>query len=165
MRAIPVRFLTALVLAGVGPASAQVTFSRDAIEELQSISVRVDIQGPADNGLAGGRLAQVVRQELTRADILWERGDPRGDDCCVLRVDVRLATGAGRARFGVGYTVRLELGYHDRLGNVPTWTVIWAGRMTSNIVERADLDALLEASTRELTGDFVDLYRERFPRR
>ncbi|MBL8985626.1 MAG: hypothetical protein JNJ80_05125 [Gemmatimonadetes bacterium] len=157
-------FLCALV--GLGsPAAAQVSFSRDAIEELQSISIRVDVQGPADEGRVGGRLAQIVRQELTRADILWERGDPRGDDCCVLRVDVRLATGAGRARFGVGYTMRLELGYPDRLGNVPAWTVIWAGRMTSNIVERNDLDTLLEAGVRELTGEFIDLYRERFPRR
>ncbi len=26
-------------------------------------------------------LEDIVRQELTRADILYERGDPRADDC------------------------------------------------------------------------------------
>jgi hypothetical protein len=151
----------------VAPAAVagQVSFSRDAVEELQSISVRVDVLGSADNGRLARLLEDVLRQELNRADVLFERGEPRADDCCVLRLDLRLATGAGRSRFGVGYTARLELGYHDRLGNVPTWTTIWAGRMVSNIVERTELTELTRSAARELAGDFIDLYRERFPRR
>jgi hypothetical protein len=148
-----------------GAALAQMSYSHDAIEEIQSISVRADVQGPGDNGRLARLLEDIVRQELTRADILYERGDPRADDCCTLRLDVRLATGAGRARFGVGYTARLELGYRDRLGNAPTWTTIWAGRMLSNIVERPELDQSVRSAALELVGDFIDRYREYFPRR
>jgi len=146
-------------------AQAQTGFSRDAVEELQSISVRADVAGDADAGRIARLLEDALRQELTRADILYERGDPRADDCCLLRLDVRLASGAGRARFGVAYSVRPELGYPDRLGHVPTWTTVWAGRMLSNIVERPELSDALRAAARELIGDFVDLYREHFPRR
>lgn len=164
MRALaPVALILALAVPRA--ALAQVTFSRDAIEELQSITIRADVQGGIDNGQLGGLVSDIIRQELTRADILWERGDPRGDECCVLRADIRLATGAGRSRFGIGYTIRLELGYRDRLGNVPTWTVVWAGRTLSNIVERNELDPQVRAAARELVGDFVDLYRDFFPRR
>ena len=148
-----------------GGAVAQVSYSHDALEEIQSISVRADVQGPGDNGRLARLLEDIVRQELTRADILYERGDPRADDCCTLRLDVRLATGAGRARFGVGYTARLELGYRDRVGNAPSWTTVWAGRMLSNIVERPELDQSVRAAALELVGDFIDRYREYFPRR
>ena len=146
-------------------ARAQTSFSKDAVEEIQSISVRADVAGDADAGKIARLLEDVLRQELTRADILYERSDPRADDCCLLRLDVRLASGAGRARFGVAYTVRLELGYLDRLGNAPTWTTVWAGRLVSNIVERQELTDGLRFAARELVGDFVDLYREHFPRR
>ena len=146
-------------------AAGQVTYSHEAIEELQSITVRADVMGPGDNGRLARLLEDIVRQELTRADILYERGDPRADDCCTLRLDVRLTTGAGRARFGVGYTVRLELGYRDRLGNAPTWTTVWAGRMLSNIVERSELDQSVRSAALELVADFADRYREYFPRR
>ncbi|MEO8449843.1 MAG: hypothetical protein ABI647_08645 [Gemmatimonadota bacterium] len=147
------------------PATAQVTFSADAIEELQTLTVRVDVFGSGrDDGQLGGLLEEAIRQELRRADILFERGEPRADDCCVLRLDVRLVTGAGRARFGTGYITRLELGFMDRIGNVPTWTTLWAGRFLSNIVERPDLAENLRAAARDLVGQFIDLYRERFPR-
>lgn len=155
----------ALALAAPLRLAAQTGFSRDAVEELQSISVRADVAGDADGGRIARLLEDVLRQELTRADILFERSDPRADDCCVLRLDVRLASGAGRSRFGVAYTVRLELGYPDRLGNVPTWTTVWAGRMMANIVERSELTDGLRFAAKELAGDFVDLYREHFPRR
>lgn len=148
-----------------GLAAAQVTYSHDAIEELQSITVRADVLGPGDNGRLARLLEDIVRQELTRADILYERGDPRADDCCTLRLDVRLATGAGRARFGVGYTARLELGYRDRLGNAPSWTTVWSGRMLANIVEHSELDQSVRSAALELVGDFIDRYREFFPRR
>ena len=153
---------TLLAPAAVG---AQTSFSRDAVEELQSISVRADVAGDADGGRLARLLEDVIRQELTRADILYERADPRADDCCLLRLDVRLATGSGRGRFGVGYTVRLEMGFLDRLGSAPTWTTVWAGRMVANIVERQELADGLRFAARELVGDFVDLYREHFPRR
>lgn len=146
-------------------AAAQVSYSHEAIEELQSITVRADVTGPGDNGRLARLLEDIMRQELTRADILYERGDPRADDCCTLRLDVRLATGAGRARFGVGYTIRLELGFRDRLGNAPTWTTVWAGRLLSNIVERSELDQSVRSAALDLVGDFVDRYREYFPRR
>lgn len=144
---------------------AQVSYSHDAIEEIQSLSVRADLTGAGDNGRLSRQLEDVIRQELTRADILFERPDPRAEDCCTLRLDVRLATGSGRARFGVGYTVRLELGYRDRLGGAPAWTTVWAGRMLSNIVERPELEASVRAAALELVGDFIDRYREFFPRR
>jgi hypothetical protein len=109
-------------------------------------------------------LEDVIRRELQRADILFEVSDPRPQDCCILRLDVRLATGPGRSRFGVAYTARLELAFRDHIGTtVPTWTIIWQGRMLANIVERADLTETLRFATRELAGDFVDRYRERFP--
>ncbi|MEZ4457149.1 MAG: hypothetical protein R2882_11465 [Gemmatimonadales bacterium] len=156
----------AAALAVLGPeAQAQTAFSNDAVEELQSLTLRVDLIGGPDGGITPRLLEDVLRQELVRADIPYELADPRADDCCVLRLDVRLATGAGRSRFGIGYVARLELGYRDRLGNVPTWTVIWAGRVRSNVVERAELADNLRAAARELAGDFIDLYRQRFPRR
>ncbi len=157
--------LAAAALLAPLAARAQTSFSKDAVEELQSISVRADVAGDADAGKFARLLEDVLRQELTRADILYERSDPRADDCCLLRLDVRLATGSGRARFGVGYTVRLEMGYLDRLGNAPTWTTVWAGRIVSNIVERQELADGLRFAAREVIGDFVDLYREHFPRR
>ncbi len=151
----------------VAPVAAvgQVPSSGDAVEEIQSLSVRTDVVGGADGGRLARLLADVLRQELNRADILFERGDPRAGDCCVLRLDVRLANGAGRSRFGAGFAARLELGYDDRLGNIPTWTLIWTGRVLSNIVERAELTESLRFAARELVGDFIDLYREHFPRR
>lgn len=149
----------------VRPAAAQVAWSTEAIEEIQSIAVRADVSG---NGVDPTPLArmleEVVRQELRRADILWERSEPRAGDCCILRLDVRVTTGSGRARFGIAYIVRMELGYGDRLGNLPTWTVVWAGRQLSNIVERVDLEESLRGVAHDLAGNFVDLYRERFPR-
>jgi hypothetical protein len=157
--------LALVVAGGRGPVAAQIPFSPDAVEEIQSLTVRVDVAGSADGGRLARLLEDVVRQTLSRADILFERPDPRGGDCCVLRLDVRLATGAGRARFGTGFVARLELGYDDRFGNLPAWTMIWGGRTLSNIVERAELNESLRFATRELAGDFVDLYRERFPRR
>lgn len=161
------RTLALAAVASMAPFAlrAQTSFSRDAVEELQSISVRADVAGDADAGRLARLLEDVIRQELTRADILYERSDPRADDCCLLRLDVRLATGSGRGRFGVGYTVRLEMGYLDRLGSAPTWTTVWAGRILSNIVERQELSDGLRFAARELIGDFVDLYREHFPRR
>jgi hypothetical protein len=65
----------------------------------------------------------------------------------------------------VGDIVRLELGYLDRFGNLPVWAVLWTGRSRSNIVERAELTESVRAVTQELAGEFVDRYRERFPRR
>ena len=147
------------------PAAGQVGFSGDAVEEIQSIAVRVDMVGGTEDGRLARLLEDVIRQELVRADILFERADPRGGDCCVLRLDVRRAEGAGRARFGSGFTARLELGFPERLGNAPTWTVVWAGRTLSNIVERTELTESLRFAARELAGDFIDLYREHFPRR
>ena len=152
-------------LAGPGLLQAQINYTRDAVEELQSLSVRADVAGAGDNGRSARLLEEVIRQELRRADVLYELSDPRADDCCVLRLDVRLATGAGRARFGVGFVMNLELGYRDQFGRVPAWTVIWQGPSRSNIVERAELDEALRFAARELAGQFVDIYRERFPRR
>lgn len=158
-------WLVLISLLGPAAAAAQTSFSPGAVEELQSITVRADVIGSADAGRLARGLEDVLRQELNRADILFERADPRGDDCCLLRLDVRLATGSGRSRFGVGYSVRLEMGYPDRLGPVPTWTVVWAGRTLANVVERPELDANLRFAAKELIGDFIDLYREHFPRR
>lgn len=159
--ALPILLLTLLVPPG---AAGQVSSSSAALEEIQSLVLRADVQGggPEDARLAR-LLEDVLRQELRRADILYETADPRGGDCCVLRLDVRLTTGSGRARFGVAYTARLELAYPDRMGSLPTWTLLWQGRMLGNIVERAELTEALRFATRELAGDFVDRYRERFP--
>jgi hypothetical protein len=160
-----------LVILGLAPppsgAAAQVPTASEALEEIRSISVRAELIGGSlpDAGRITRLLDDVLRQELDRADILFERGEPRAGDCCLLRLEVRLAQGSGRSRFGTGYTARLELGYLDRLGNIPTWTIIWTGRMVGNIVERSELADNLRFSARELAGDFIDLYRERFPRR
>jgi hypothetical protein len=159
----PVGLALALLMPATG--LAQVPVSGDAVEEIQSLSTRADVIGGADGGRLARLLDDVLRQELNRADLLFERGDPRSGDCCVLRLDVRLATGSGRARFGTAFVARLELGYEDRLGNLPTWTVIWTGRVLSNIVERAEMTESLRFAARELIGDFIDLYREHFPRR
>ncbi len=164
MRILPSVGLLAVLLTPVA-AVAQVPTTGDAVEEIQSLSARADVIGGADGGRLAGLLEDVLRQELNRADLIFERGDPRAGDCCVLRLDVRLATGSGRSRFGTGFVARLELGYEDRLGNIPTWTVIWTGRALSNIVERTELTESLRFATRELVGDFIDLYREHFPRR
>ncbi len=160
---LAVLILLVMLLAPAG-AAGQVSSSSAALEEIQSLVLRADVQGggPEDARLAR-LLEDVLRQELRRADILYETADPRGGDCCVLRLDVRLTTGSGRARFGVAYTARLELAYPDRLGPLPTWTLLWQGRMLGNIVERAELTETLRFATRELAGDFVDRYRERFP--
>ena len=158
-------FIGGALAFGATRAWAQTSFSPDAVEEIQSLSIRVDVVGGPDGGRFARLLEDVLRQELSRADILFERPDPRGGDCCVLRLDVRLASGAGRARFGAGFTARLELGYPDHFGALPAWTVVWGGRVISNIVERAELSESLRFAARELAGDFVDLYRERFPRR
>jgi hypothetical protein len=163
------RSLLAAALLGLGGmgrgAAAQVSYSNDAVEEIQSISVRVDLLGGGSEAGRVARLLQdVITQELRRADILFERPDPRSGDCCTLRLDVRLAEGSGRSRFGQAYVARLELGFQDRLGNVPTWTTIWASRALSNIVEKADLTETLRFAARELAVDFVDLYRTHFPR-
>ncbi len=164
---IRVRFLPILVLASLclaAPARAQVSYSADALEEIRSLTVRVDVSGGGvEDGRLTGLLTEVIRQELRRADILWEQAVPRAGDCCVLRLDVRMTSGTGRSRFGVAYTLRLELGLVDALGSLPTWTTIWAGRMLGNVVERPDLTESLRFATRELAGDFVDRYRERFP--
>jgi hypothetical protein len=159
--------LAVLIWGAIAPASlaGQVPTSGDAVEEIRSISFRADVTGGPDGGRLARLLEDVIRQELDRADILFERGDPRAGDCCVLRLDVRLANGAGRSRFGAGFVARLELGYDDRLGNLPTWTIIWTGRVLSNIVERSELTETLRFAARDLVGDFVDLYRVHFPRR
>jgi hypothetical protein len=154
----------AILLGLAAPVAAQVTFSNDAVEEIQSLSVRVDVVGSPDAGRLSRLLQDIITQELTRADLLFERPDPRGGDCCLLRLEIRLGTGTGRARFGQSYSSRLELGFQDRLGNVPTWTVIWAGRTLSNIIEQPDVTETLRFVTRELVVDFIDLYRVHFPR-
>lgn len=160
---IALLILLATSIVPVG-AAAQVSSSAAALEEIQSLVLRADVQGGGSEDARLARLLEdVLRQELRRADILYETADPRGGDCCVLRLDVRLTTGSGRARFGVAYTARLELAYPDRLGALPTWTLLWQGRMLGNIVERAELTETLRFAARELAGDFVDRYRERFP--
>ncbi|MGE0555186.1 MAG: hypothetical protein AB7R55_17285 [Gemmatimonadales bacterium] len=154
----------ALLLAAAPAVVGQVRGSSDAIEEVRSLSVRVDILGGGpEDGRLSGILEAEIRQELQRADILAELGEPRSGDCCVLRLDVRLARGAGRARFGVAYTARLELAYPDRFGTLPSWTLLWTGRMLGNIVERQDLVETLRFAAHDLAADFVDRYRERFP--
>ena len=155
----------ALAGAGVpGAAAGQATTSTAAFEEIQSLIIRTDVVG---GGVEDARLARlledVIRQELRRADILYEVSDPRPGDCCVLRLDVRLTEGSGRARFGVAYTARLELAYADRVADFPTWTLLWTGRMLGNIVERRELTETLRFAAHELAADFVDRYRERFP--
>lgn len=157
--------VVAAMLGAQLPLAAQTRFSPDAVEEIQSLSVRVEVVGDPDGGRLVRLLDDAIRQQLHRADILFERPDPRGGDCCVLRLDIRLATGAGRSRFGVGYVVRLELGFEDRMGGVPAWTLIWTSRLMANVVERAELTDGVRFAAGELVGDFVDLYRERFPRR
>jgi hypothetical protein len=165
MAGLRIACVVALLTSVGGAAAAQVSYSADAVEEIQSISIRVDLTGGGSDGARMTRLLEdVIIQELKRADILFERPDPRSGDCCVLRLDVRLADGSGRGRFGQAYVARLELGFQEHLGSVPTWTTIWAGRVLSNIVERPDLPETLRFVARELAVDFVDLYRTHFPR-
>jgi hypothetical protein len=160
----PVGVLALLGAAVTAAAPAQTTSSVAALEEIQSLVIRADVLG---GGVEAARLARlledVVRQELRRADILYEVSEPRQGDCCVLRLDVRLTTGSGRARFGTAFTARLELAFPDRVADFPTWTLLWTGRMLGNIVERQELTEALRFTARELAGDFVDRYRERFP--
>ena len=59
----------------------------------------------------------------------------------------------------------MKLGYRDRVGNAPSWTTVWAGRMLSNIVERPELDQSVRAAPLALVSDFIDRYWEYFPRR
>lgn len=165
MRSLLMPLVAAAAIAGwAAPARAQVSSSGEALEEIQSLVIRADVEGGGTEAARLARLLEdVIREELRRADILFEVGDPRQGDCCVLRLDVRLTSGSGRARFGVAYTARLELAYPDRLANFPTWTLLWTGRMLGNVVERPELTENLRFAARELAGDFVDRYRERFP--
>lgn len=155
-----------LLLGGqVLPAHTQtVASSAEALDEIRTLTVRADVQGAGSEDARLARLLEdVIRQDLRRANILRELGEPRPRDCCVLRLDVRLATGSGPFRFSAAYTVRLEMGLPEQVGRLQTWTVLWQGRMLGNIVEQSNLTETLRFTASELTGHFIDLFRERFP--
>jgi hypothetical protein len=168
----PARFLCSLLVGGVfaaigpGAVAAQVGTPDEALEEIRSLAVQVDVSGSGARAVAPRALEVVIRQELERVGILERLGEPRGRDCCVLRLDVRVISGAARSRAGGGataFSARLELGQHDQLGRVQTWVVYWAGRTLDDFVAPGDLADQLRFTARELAVEFVDQYLVLYP--
>jgi len=157
--------LPALVLAAV-PLQAQVSSRSEALEEIRSLEVRVELAGGDAVAQAMARdLETLLLQELERVGIIQELPEPRGGDCCVLRLDVRLGPSRGGGVYGTGYSLRLDLGYSERVGRLDAWILLWQSRVLAGVADPRELTEVLRAWTRELAVDFTDRYRERFPYR
>lgn len=148
--------------------TAQVGSPDEALEEIRSLAIRVDLSGSGADASLAAPLRAVIRQELERVDILRRLREPRPRDCCELRLDVRLVSGttgvAARTRGGlVAYSARLELGLRDQVGRIDSWILLWAGRTLDDLVDPRDLQEQLRFATRELTVEFADRYLELFP--
>lgn len=172
--------LSLLFLLAAGPAAfgptflapaalgAQVGSPDEALEEIRSLAIRVDLSGSGADASLAAPLQAVIRQELERVDILRRLREPRPRDCCELRLDVRLVAGpaaaAARTRGGlVAYSARLELGLRDQVGRIDSWILLWTGRTMDDLVDPRDLQEQLRFATRELTVEFADRYLELFP--
>jgi hypothetical protein len=160
--------LGALALLAPAPLAAQVGSPDEALEEIRSLAIRVDLSGSGADASLAAPLQAVIRQELERVDILRRLREPRPRDCCELRLDVRLVSGtsgvAARTRGGlVAYSARLELGLRDQVGRIDSWILLWTGRTMDDLVDPRDLQEQLRFATRELTVEFADRYLELFP--
>ena len=156
-----------LLLAGLpAPATAQVVPRAEALDEIRSLQVEVSVTGAAGApaGLARS-LERVVLEEMERARIPEELAPPRPRDCCLLRLDLRIASSRAGNVYGTGYTMRLDLGYPERVGGVEAWLLLWHGRTVDGVLDPADLPVVLGDRARELAVEFVDRYRERVPLR
>lgn len=157
--------LMLLAPAGLG---AQVGSPDEALEEIRSLAIRVDLSGSGADASLAAPLQAVIRQELERVDILRRLREPRPRDCCELRLDVRLVSGTSRAGVRtrgdlVAYSARLELGLRDQVGRIDSWILLWTGRTLDDLVDLRDLPEQLRFATRELTVEFADRYLELFP--
>lgn len=160
--------LVSLALVLPARVAAQVGSPDEALEEIRSLAIRVDLSGSGADASLAAPLQAVIRQELERVDILRRLREPRPRDCCELRLDVRLVSGTGgvaaRTRGGlVAYSARLELGLRDQLGRIDSWILLWTGRTMDDLVDPRDLQEQLRFATRELTVEFADRYLELFP--
>ncbi len=160
--------LGALALFAPMPLAAQVGSPDEALEEIRSLAIRVDLSGSGADASLAAPLQAVIRQELERVDILRRLREPRPRDCCELRLDLRLVSGtsgvAARTRGGlVAYSARLELGLRDQVGRIDSWILLWTGRTMDDLVDPRDLQEQLRFATRELTVEFADRYLELFP--
>lgn len=159
--------LTAVLLAVLPEAAAgQVSSRGEILDEIRSLDVQVDVTG--GEGLPPGlaqELERVVVRELERTGILRELATPRPGDCCLLRVDARLAASRGVLRLGSGYTVRLDLGVHERVGRHEGWLLLWQSPVLSGVVDPRELPEILRTQVLELAIGFTDQYRVRFPPR
>jgi len=165
---LAVALLSTLAALAPGQAAAQLPTRSEALEEISSLSVRVDLTGSGARGALATPLEGVIRQELERVDILSRLREPRPRDCCVLRLDMRVVEGssgaAARVRGGVAaYSARLELGVRDQVGRLQSWTVLWTGRTMDGLVDPQDLPEQLRFAVRELAVEFADRYLEIFP--
>lgn len=154
----------ALSLAG-SPAAAQVTPRAEALDEIRSLDVAVSVSGAGAPAGLSRELREILLQELERTAILDEIPPPRPGDCCVLRLDVRLATSRAATVYGTGYTLRLDLGFPERVGRVEAWVLLWHGSTQAGVVDPAELAETLRARAREQAVEFTQRYRERFPPR
>jgi len=168
-----VMLLTAVLVGAVAVlaperATAQLPTQSEALEEIRSLAIRVDVSGSGARGSLATPLEGVIRQELERVDILSRLREPRPRDCCILRLDVRVVEGtsgaAARVRGGVAaYSARMELGVRDQVGRLQSWTVLWTGGTMDGLVDPQDLPEQLRFAVRELAVEFADRYLEIFP--
>ena len=151
---------------GATPRSVEAQVPEEAIREIRSLTIGVDLSGGGASSSLRAPLEAVVRESLTRAGILADLPDPRARECCELRLDVRIVNGQARGpdRRGLqAFAIQLELGLPDRLGRLDTWVVLWRGRVMDDLVESPDLEAQLRFAARELADEFVDGYLAVFP--
>ena len=165
---LAVALLSALAALAPGRATAQLPTQSEALEEIRSLAIRVDVSGSGARGALANPLEGVIRQELERVDILSRLREPSPRDCCILRLDVRVVEGssgaAARVRGGVAaYSARLELGVRDQVGRLQSWTVLWTGGTMDGLVDPQDLPEQLRFAVRELAVEFADRYLEIFP--
>lgn len=146
------------------PSSAQGSSRAEALDEIRSLQVEVATAGSAPAGLARA-VEAVVLEELERARVPEDLSPPRPRDCCILRLDLRIASSRAGNVYGTGYSMRLDLGYPERVGRVDAWVLLWHGRTLDGVVDPAELSGVLRDRARELAVEFVDRYRERVPLR
>jgi hypothetical protein len=156
---------TSGALAHPAGAGAQVTSRAEVLDEIRSLEVRAEVTGGAAGAALARELEALVVRELERTGILRELPPARAGECCLLRIDARLASSRGALRLGSGYTVRLDLGTFERVGRHDAWILLWQSRTLDGVVDSRDLPEILRAQVRELAVEFTDRYLERFPPR
>lgn len=150
----------------LGPRALSAQVPEDAIREIRSLTLAVEMSGSGASTGLRGPLETELRESLARAGILDDLPEPRRGECCVLRLDLRVVEGASRGldRRGLAaFAANLELATSDRLGRLDTRVVLWRGRVVDDLVDSEDLQSQLGYAVRDLADDFVDAYLAVFP--